>query len=224
MHRRRRTAVTLSAAALLAATPLLTACGNDARPGAAAVVGEQRITVEQLEGRVNAVRAAQRTAIEDDAQYAQVLAGSGELTRSTLHTMVLDRVLARAAHDAGVGVTRKDVQQLRKGLALQAGGEKGLQAAWLQQYNVPPSQLDASLRTEVSAQKLSEALGADMNTPAGQRTFWKALGNASEALGVRLNPRYGTWSVAENGRVGRVDAPTPWVRAVSEPDPGATVL
>ncbi|MGX2995158.1 SurA N-terminal domain-containing protein [Streptomyces sp. JNUCC 64] len=222
MHRRRRNAVTLSAAALLAATPLLTACGNDARPGAAAVVGEQRITVEQLEGRVNAVRAAQRAAVKDDAQYEQVLTQTGELTRSTLHTMVLDRVLDRAVEDAGVTVTRKDVQELRKGLAQQAGGEKGLQAAWLQQYNVPPGQLDASLRTEVAAQKLSERLGADMNTPAGQQAFWKALNAASDQLDVRLNPRYGEWAVGEGGRVGRVDASTPWVREITEPAPAAT--
>ncbi|MFD7547157.1 SurA N-terminal domain-containing protein [Streptomyces sp. NPDC059578] len=223
MHRRRRIAVTLSTAALLAATPLLTACGNDARPGAAAVVGEQRITVEQLESRVNAVRAAQRAAIKDDEGYERALSGSGQLARATLHTMVLDRVLDRAVTKAGVEVSRKDVQQLRKGLAQQAGGEQGLRAAWLQQYNVPPSQLDASLRTEIGAQKLSERLGADMNTEAGQKAFWKALSQASDELDVRLNPRYGKWAVAENGRVGRVDGSTPWVRTVTQPSPAATV-
>lgn len=77
MHRRRRTALLLSAA--IAAAPLLTACGSDAHPGAAAVVGGQRITVAQLENRVGEVRAAQREAVPDDAQYAQVIAKSGTL-------------------------------------------------------------------------------------------------------------------------------------------------
>ena len=66
MHRRRRTALLLTAA-IAAAAPLLTACGSDSHPGAAAVVGGQRITVAQLENRVNEVRTAQRTAVANDA-------------------------------------------------------------------------------------------------------------------------------------------------------------
>ena len=61
MHRRRRTALLL-AATLATAAPLLTACGDEAHPGAAAVVGDDRITVSQLENRVNEVRTAQRAA------------------------------------------------------------------------------------------------------------------------------------------------------------------
>src|SRR6478735_8349089 len=59
LHRRRRTALLLTAA-IAAAAPLLTACGNDAHPGAAAVVGGERITVSQLENRVDEVRAGRR--------------------------------------------------------------------------------------------------------------------------------------------------------------------
>ncbi|MFJ4772553.1 SurA N-terminal domain-containing protein [Streptomyces uncialis] len=218
MHRRRRNAVTVSTVALLAATPLLTACGNDARPGAAAVVGDQRITVAQLENRVNAVRTAQRDILGDSEQYEASLTRSGGLARNTLHTMVLDKVLDRAVKDAGVSVTRKDVQQMRIGLEQQAGGAEGLRAAWLQQYNVPPSQLDASLRTEVAAQKLAESLGVGMDTEAGQRAFWKALSTASKKLDVSVNPRYGKWGVSGDGRVGRTDAGTPWLHVVTKPD------
>ncbi|MPY64028.1 SurA N-terminal domain-containing protein [Streptomyces spongiae] len=213
MHRRRRTALVLSAA-IVAAAPLLTACGNDAHPGAAAVVGGQRITVAQLETRVNEVRAAQRAATPDEAQYEQAIARTGGLTRDTLHTMVLDEVLKRAAEDAGVGVTRKDVQAFRASLEQQAGGAKGLETAWLQQYGVAPKRLDDSLRTEIAAQKLAAALGADMNTDAGKATFWKALSDASKKLDVDLNPRYGSWDVQKSSRV---DAKTPWVREITAP-------
>ncbi|MFD7710705.1 SurA N-terminal domain-containing protein [Streptomyces sp. NPDC059785] len=211
MHRRRRTALVVSAA-LLSAAPLLTACGNDAHPGAAAVVGGQRITVGQLESRVNEVRAAQRAATTDDAQYEQAVAQTGSLTRDTLHSLVLDRVLDRAAEDAGVSVTRKDTQQMRAGLEQQAGGAKALETAWLQQYGVAPKRLDDSLRTEIQAQKLASALGADMNTDAGKATFWKAMSDASKQLHIDLNPRYGTWDVTKSSRV---DAKTPWLREVT---------
>lgn len=211
MHRRSRSALVLSAAALLAA-PLLTACGNDAHPGAAAVVGDQRITVAQLENRVNEVRSAQRAALPDDKQYEQVIAKTGGLTRSTLHTMVLDKVLHRAARDAGVGVTRKEIQTMRGQLEKQAGGRKALEAGWLQQYSVAPKHLDDSIRTEIEAQKLARALGADMNAQDGQNAFWATLSKTSKKLDIDLNPRYGTWDVKTSKRA---DLRTPWVREVS---------
>ncbi|WP_406352769.1 SurA N-terminal domain-containing protein [Streptomyces sp. NBC_00658] len=211
MHRRRRTALVLSAA-IVAAAPLLTACGSEAHPGAAAVVGGQRITIAQLESRVNEVRTAQRAATTDEAQYEQAVAKTSGLTRNTLHTMVLDRVLDEAAENAGVSVTRKDTQQLRTSLEQQAGGAKELEAAWLTQYGVAPKRLDESLRTEIEAQKLAAAIGADMNTTEGQATFWKAMSEASKTLDVDLNPRYGAWDVKQSSRV---DVKTPWLREVT---------
>ncbi|CCK29559.1 lipoprotein [Streptomyces davaonensis JCM 4913] len=208
-NRRRRTALLLSAA--IAAAPLLTACGNDAHPGAAAVVGDQRITVSQLENRVNEVRAAQRAAVGDEAQYAQAVARTGSLTRDTLHGMVLDRVLHQAAEDAGVTVSRKEIQQMRTGLEQQAGGTEALETAWLQEYGVAPQRLEENLRLQLEAQKLAAALGTDTSRPE----FWKALSEASEKLDVDLNPRYGTWDVQKSSRV---DAKTPWVREVTAAD------
>ncbi|WP_149548867.1 SurA N-terminal domain-containing protein [Streptomyces marokkonensis] len=207
MHRRRRTAL-LFTAAIAAAAPLLTACGNDAHPGAAAVVGGERITVSQLENRVDEVRAAQRAAVPDEAQYQQAIARTGSLTRDTLQGMVLDRVLERAARDAGVTVTDREVQQMRSGLEQQAGGGEALEAAWLQQYGIPPKRLDANLRLQLQAQKLAQRLGTDTSRPE----FWQALSEASKELDVDLNPRYGDWDVEKSSRV---DARTPWVRDVS---------
>ncbi|MGY3202164.1 SurA N-terminal domain-containing protein [Streptomyces sp. TE5632] len=206
MHRRRRTALLLTAA-LTAAAPLLTACGNDAHPGAAAVVGGQRITVSQLENRVGEIRAAQREAVPE-AQYEQAIARTGSLTRDTLHGMVLDRVLERAARDAGVTVTPKEVQGMRAGLEQQAGGAEALETAWLQQYGIPPRRLDDNLRLQVQAQKLAQRLGTDTSRPE----FWQALSEASRKLDVDLNPRYGTW---DDEKSSRVDARTPWVRDVT---------
>ncbi|PSM44124.1 hypothetical protein C6Y14_07130 [Streptomyces dioscori] len=207
MHRRRRTAFLLTAA-LTAAAPLLTACGSDAHPGAAAVVGDDRITVSQLENRVNEVRSAQRAATTGEAQYEQAISKSGGLTRDTLHGMVLDRVLHRAADDADVSVTRKEIQQARTGLEQQAGGAKALEVSWLQQYGVPPERLDDNLRVQIEAQKLAAALGTDTSQPA----FWKALSDASKKLDVDLNPRYGSWDVEKSSRV---DAKLPWVRDIT---------
>jgi hypothetical protein len=205
LHRRRRTALLLSAA--IAAAPLLTACGNDAHPGAAAVVGGQRITVAQLETRVSEVRAAQRSVVPQ-AQYAQAIAQTGGLSRDVLHNMVLDRVLHRAAQDAGVSVSRKELQEMRTGLEQQVGGAKALQTEWLQRYGIAPERLEENLRLQIEAQKLATELGTNTGDPA----FWKALAEASKKLDIDLNPRYGTWDVQKSSRV---DAKTPWVREVT---------
>jgi outer membrane murein-binding lipoprotein Lpp len=209
LHRRRRTALLLSAA--IAAAPLLTACGNDAHPGAAAVVGGQRITVAQLENRVGEVREAQRAAVPDEAQYQQVIAKTGTLSRDTLHNMILDRVLHRAAQDAGVSVSRKEIQVMRSGLEEQTGGPKALETAWLQEYGIAPERLDENLRLQLEAQKLAAKLGTDTADAA----FWNALSEASKKLGVDLNPRYGTWDVQKSSRA---DAKTAWIREVTAPD------
>ncbi|WEO96989.1 SurA N-terminal domain-containing protein [Streptomyces sp. FXJ1.172] len=207
MHRRRRTALVLTAA-IAAAAPLLTACGSEAHPGAAAVVGGQRITVAQLQSRVDEVRRAQRAAVPDEAQYQQVLASTSSLTRDTLHNMVLDQVLHRAAQDEGISVTRRDVEQMRAGLEQQAGGAKALQTAWLQKYGIAPARLDDNLQLQLEAQKLAAKLGTDTSQPA----FWKELSKASQELRIDLNPRYGAWDVQKSSRV---DARTPWVREVT---------
>ncbi|MEV5759863.1 SurA N-terminal domain-containing protein [Streptomyces tendae] len=212
MHRRsRRRPALLLTAAIAAAAPLLTACGNDAHPGAAAVVGDQRITVAQLESRVDEVREAQRAAVPDDAQYQQVVARTGTLTRDTLHGMVLDRVLHRAAQDAGVTVSRKEVQDMRGELEGQAGGPEQLETVWLQQYGVAPDRLDDNLSVQIEAQKLAQSLGTDTSRPE----FWQALSDASKKLDVDLNPRYGTWDVQKSSRV---DTRTPWVREITAAD------
>ena len=207
MHRRRRSALLLTAA-IAAAAPLLAACGNDAHPGAAAVVGDQRITVAQLENRVDEVREAQRAAVPDDTQYQQVVARTGTLTRDTLHAMVLDRVLHRAAQDAGVSVSRKEVQGMRGDLEDQAGSPEQLETVWLQQYNVAPERLDDNLRVQLEAQKLAQSLGTDTSRPE----FWQALSEASKKLDIDLNPRYGAWDVRKSSRV---DTGTPWVREIA---------
>jgi hypothetical protein len=99
---------------------------------------------------------------------------------------------------------------MRAGLEQQAGGAKGLETTWLQQYGIPPQRLDENLRLQLEAQKLAARLGTDTSRPE----FWNALSKASEELDVDLNPRYGDWDVQ---KVSRVDAKTPWVRDVTTP-------
>ncbi|MER5496993.1 MULTISPECIES: SurA N-terminal domain-containing protein [unclassified Streptomyces] len=210
MHRRRRTALTVSAA-LLAGAPLLTACGGGTHPGAAAVVGGDRIEVSALQGQVAAVRKAQRGA--QDA--SQLIDKSGQLSRAKLHGIIFDKVLDRAAKDAGVTVNRNEIQQLRKAAAAQSGGEARLRTVMLRQSWVAPGQIDTVFREQVQLTKLAAALGVDIQQPAGQQAVGEALTKASKALRVDVNPRYGTWDDKQTQLAGYK---APWISQVTKPE------
>lgn len=208
MHRR-RSALTLSAAAtLLAATPLLTACGGEGHPGAAAVVNGDPITMSQLQGRVQAVRDAQRAA----PQGEQLIRRTGRLARATLDGMIRHHVVAQAAKDAGVHVSRNDIQRTRKHYEQQAGGAKALQAALLQQQALAPSEIDDRVWLELSVQKIAKASGIDLRTPQGNQALTKKFTDASKAMDIEVNPRYGAW---DSDKAALTGAKTPWINDVS---------
>ncbi|WP_433398445.1 SurA N-terminal domain-containing protein [Streptomyces sp. CA-146814] len=208
MHRRRRTALAVSAATLLAA-PLLAACGNEAHPGAAAVVGGERIEVSAVQAQAADVRAAQ----ESSPEAAQLVNKSGQLNRAKLHGLIFGRILDRAAEDAGVTVTRKEIQEARTASRAQAGGEEQLQAMMLQQRWVAPDQIDGDMRQEVLLPKLAKALGADLGTPEGQQVVGEALTKASKQLDIGVNPRFGAWD-DQKMQLGNYQAP--WITQVTE--------
>lgn len=213
MHRRRRTALTALAAALVAA-PLLTACGSEPHPGAAAVVGGGRITVSAVQAQVAAVRAAQ----QGSDQSVQLIGKSGQLSRAKLHGLIFDRVLDRAAEDAEVSVSRNEIQQMRKVAESQSGGAAGLRTAMLQQSWVAPGQIDAALREQVQLTKIARSLGADLQDPAGQKAVGDALAKASKELHIDVNPRFGTWDDAQ-AQLG--NHKTPWITQVTKEEPAA---
>ncbi|MEW1628747.1 SurA N-terminal domain-containing protein [Streptomyces sp. NPDC089173] len=208
MHRRRRTALAVSAATLLAA-PLLAACGNEAHPGAAAVVGGERIEVSAVQAQAADVRAAQ----ESSPEAAQLVNKSGQLGRAKLHGLIFGRILDQAAEDAGVTVTRKEIQEARTASRAQAGGEEQLRAMMLQQRWVAPDQIDGDMRQEVLLPKLAKALGADLGTPEGQQVVGEALTKASKQLDIDVNPRFGAWD-DQKMQLGNYRAP--WISQITE--------
>ncbi|MER0246410.1 SurA N-terminal domain-containing protein [Streptomyces sp. HSW2009] len=202
---RRRTALTVSAVALLGATPLLTACGSDAHPGAAAVVDGDRITVSQLQSRIADVRDAQR----DSPQSDQLIRASGKLGHEVLLRMIMTKVVERAAADQGISVTRRDVQQETKLARSQTGGAAGLRSAFLRE-GIAPGQIEDTLRVDLLRLRLIEQLGQD-------RTL-DALRATAADLDIDVNPRYGTW----DSQQGMAALKEPWIKESAEDAEGAT--
>lgn len=204
--RRRRSALTVSgAAALLVAAPLLTACGNDAHAGAAAVADGERITLTQLQSRVKDVREAQRSA----PQGQQLIKGSGQLTRVSLSGLLQERIVARTAKDAGVSVTRSDIEKQQALLQRQMGGEKRFKDTMLMQYGIAPGQIGEFMRTQVEVQKLAKKLRIDTRTPQGGAALQKKLSETAKAMHISVNPRYGKWDL-QKGALG--EGKETWLR------------
>jgi hypothetical protein len=205
---RRRTALSFTAAAVLAATPLLTSCGTP-HAGAAAVVGGKQITVTTVQARVDAVRAAQ----EKNPQAAQLIEASSDLPRNTVHSLVQARIIEQAASDAGITVTRREIQQARASAEQQAGGSSQLAAQLLQTYAMVPADIEDSIRTDLTLRKVEQHYGADVQTAAGQTEILDVLRKTSDKLGVEVNPRYGSWNAK---KLTLDNSKEPWITQVTK--------
>lgn len=204
---RRRTALSAAAtAALLAATPLLTACGSTPHPGAAAVVGKDRITVAQLQRQVADVRDAQ----EASPQGEQLMANSARLGQDTLIRLVQYRIIEKAGRDNGVDVSRRELQDERLQVERANGGADAVRARFLA-LGIAPGQIDQALSMDLMRTKLDGKLGPVRTN--------QVLMQTSEALRVDINPRYGTWD-AKRGTARPVQEP--WLRPAA-PDPESPV-
>jgi hypothetical protein len=204
---RRRTAVSIAAAGLLLASPALTACGSGpSDAGAAAVIGQHRITESTLQTQVNALRTAQTKAQQQGGQTGQAAA---DLSTQTLSSLVQQEVITRAVSDAHLTVSDGEVQQDRTQALQQVGGsEAQLDAVLLQNYNVAPDGVDAFFRTNVEVGKLIQHLGYQAGSDGGQTAVVALLSKTAKSLGVRINPRYGSWNV-KSAVIGKTAEP--WV-------------
>lgn len=121
----------------------LTGCGSAVRTGAAAVVGDDRITHSQLQ-----------QAVEHSPQGASTAPpNSAVTTRTTLKRLISHDILAAAADQEGVSVNPGDVDAVYDTLVKQAGGVEQLQAAAAQKGIGA-----GDLRTTVSDIALQNAL------------------------------------------------------------------
>jgi hypothetical protein len=199
---RRRTAVTVAAVGLLLASPALTACGSGPeRSGAAAVVGEHRITIATLQSQVGDLREAAKS----DPQLAQAVDGTSQLSSHVLSSLVQDEVFAKAAEQHGVTVTAAEVDQEKQAVYQQFGGQQQFEQQMLGQ-GIAPGRLDTVLRDQVVFAKLATALGYQPGSDGAEAAVDKTLDKTAEGLHVRINPRYGTWN-AKSASVGQEKLP-----------------
>ena len=140
---------------------VLSGCGSgQVRPGAAALVGEQRITVDRLQQVVE-------RGLADPQAEESVGADRSGFQRQVLARLVNREVLRAAAAKEGVTVDDGDVDAQLEEFAEQAGGEQALEAQ-AAQNGIAKQDLEPFLRDVVLDQALGDALTEDEDVPQEQ--------------------------------------------------------
>lgn len=189
MKHRRTTAVT---AGLAIAVLALAGCST-ATPGAAAIVGDVRISEAQLADQVAEVLRAQGEPVDAPAD---------QLTATMLDRLVTASLVEQYAASVGVTVSQGEVDGLLRQYAAQAGGEAAVEEIFVSQ-GVAPSQIVPVLRLNILAEKLGSALLPGGDPQAQGQALVTALSAYGEDVGTKVSPRYGSWD-AQALRLGPV--------------------
>jgi SurA N-terminal domain len=193
--------------ALVAALVLgvvLTGCGAS-KVGTAAIVGEDRISVTELQADVRQVLAERKAeAPQDQTAPARDDEATGTLQREILTRMIQSRLVSEVAAERRVPpVTAGEVDRvIAEGRS--QGGDALLRRSAVQ-FNVAFADLDEYVRYQLLIGKILDGLGpepggADPADPRQQRLL-DAVSRAATRLGVTVNPRYGRWDRRTNSIV-----------------------
>lgn len=203
MNRRRTAAVALAVSAVAA----LSACSSTAHPGAAAVVGDQRITVSTLQAHVNAYRAAAT------ATGAEQSAGA---SANVLSLLVNAQLVDQALTAQGKSVTEGEVQQTEAADLQQFGTAQDLQTAIITKLAIAPSDFDTFVRYEIGQELLLQQAGVDPTSASAGSALQGIMQKAAGNVGVTVNPRYGSWSAKATSDTAwppLAAAKQPWLKA-----------
>lgn len=163
----------------------LAACGGPVRSGAAAVVGDTRISTETVTSSADQLLQETPDISRDEAVRASAA--------YRIEYAVVDELAQR--QDPPVTAVEGEVTALRNDLVRRAGGPEQLDQAFAQS-RVASSDQDAFLRSLLLREKIgAQLVPGDDPTQAEARgaAVQQAAQQLVEDLGIRVNPRFGTW-------------------------------
>ena len=170
----------------VAATFVLTGCSQ---VGAAATVGDTKITQATVQGSIDAIL-AERAKV--DTTQMQLETGEA-LNRSQLRFHLLSTLLREVGSELKVSVTKSEIDTRRASILDQVGGAASLPTA-LVNAGIAPNDLDTYIEAISYSDKIGQALVAAGVTEDQVGTELQKLVVAkAKALGVTVNPRYGKW-------------------------------
>jgi len=183
----------LALAASLAVAPLLAAC-RPAQAGAAAVVGDRRVTVEQVQTATTELRSI----VQDPTQISQQL---------VLGWLITSPYVLQVASDQGQGVSTQDAERFFQQANFKAAGG-----------GTTPS--DASVQAVQTAYALQKLTGQGSDQKQAQAAVEQVLADLKSA-GVKVSPRYGTFDYRWDAQTGTFSL-SPHTSNWLQPAPGPT--
>lgn len=169
-------------AGLAAAGLLVTGCG-DVSPGAAAVVGDDRISERELTEQVEQVLIAQGRPVDSSSQALVV---------TTLDRMITTSLVEQLAEQEGIEVTQGELDATLANYAEASGGQEAFEEALVQQ-DLAPDDIPEIIRVNILAQKISFKLDPQGSPESQSAAIFNAVTAFSEQVGTEVSPRYGIW-------------------------------
>jgi hypothetical protein len=174
-------AIVLSIAALV-----LTGCSQ---VDSAASVGDSEIALADLQSQVDLIL-SEREGI--DTTQMQLEDGEA-LTRSQLSYMISNLIIAGVADEQKVEVTKAEIDAYKIEIFANIGGEENLPNVLVS----ASTSLDDVLRRDLILRKISEREAATGSDDAAiNERIQTLVTEKAKALGITVNPRYGTWDAA----------------------------
>lgn len=171
-------------AVLVAALSILTGCGMAQEAGAAAVVGDQRLTNEQLESRYLSVM----NALGDQQAPGTAI----DINRRLVSSFVFSVITTAVAKDLGVEVTDAEVETEYKSLIDQYGSKEALEAAAAAGATAPTT-IKMILRTSGNFKLIGLKLDPNGTTETQGVKAVEVMSQKALELGLKISPRYGKW-------------------------------
>lgn len=174
--------------ALISVATLLLLSGC-AQVGAAATVGNIKITQATVQGSIESILAERSTV---DTAQMQLEIGEN-LNRSQLRFHLLGTLLREVGAELKITVSKAEIDTRRASIIEQVGGETALPAA-LVGAGIAPGDLDLYIEAISFSDKISQALvAAGVTQDQVGAEIQKLVVAKSKELGVTVNPRYGKW-------------------------------
>jgi hypothetical protein len=171
----------------LAALALAVAACSPQHPGAAATVGNTRVSVTALN------TATAITVKTPDATTGQ-LPDRTTAVQSSLTQIIRDDLIADAAKAKGVTVTEAEIQAFLQ----QQRQTNGSDAATANANGIPLEGLHAAVYQALLLNKLITAVAPGQTDQTAQSAALTAyLGKIATKEGVSVNPRYGAWQAQQ---------------------------
>jgi len=157
--------------------------------GAAATVGDTKITQALVQGSVDAIL-SERAKV--DTSQMQLETGAS-LNVSQLRFHLLGTLLRELGQELNLNVTKAEIDSRRASILEQVGGEVGLPNA-LVNAGIAPQDLDRYIEAIAYSDKISQKLvAAGVTEDQLGAEIQKLVVAKAKEIGVTVNPRYGKW-------------------------------